>query len=484
MRSKIILIIIASLLLCHCSTEDPETRESRRILEAAIEKYRRDTGYPPPDKNNLQALWKDPGRGKGGLIGPWQGPYVKKDPRFKKFYYFLDYAGNSKSLSYKLTTKTEPKNRKFRYRYMFESENGNKISGAVEDYRGDVGHYPAIEEGGLEALAVNPQVKGWDGPYIEKDSWWMLSDFNYVLIGAYYVMDEKERGVDYSMLEDALRAFKSHVKRVPLQSEGIKAFIEDPGVAGWNGPYLEKEYYYTVKEYIYAYVDRETGQFAPKRRYTPPGERTLDIVSLRNNNAIKKELHVIENALQEFKKDTGHFPTIEEKGLDALFDNPGAKGWNGPYLERKWRKPISLYSYFLLNSEYTLVKSFTKTSDQRKKEEMEREQSIAAFDASLTVEDIKNATPKQLKKIKKHKWLQFTSKFPRIITAALNAFKADVGRYPNNTEGLKALVDNPKIKGWKGPYIPKKLKSSFRGYSYQQLGDNGYRLSGKASKDE
>lgn len=36
---------------------------------------------------------------------------------------------------------------------------------------------------------------------------------------------------------------------------------------------------------------------------------------------------------------------------------------------------------------------------------------------------------------------------------ALALFEQDVGRYPNNNEGLEALVQNPRINSWKGPYL-------------------------------
>jgi general secretion pathway protein G len=43
------------------------------------------------------------------------------------------------------------------------------------------------------------------------------------------------------------------------------------------------------------------------------------------------------------------------------------------------------------------------------------------------------------------------------LGAALESFKLEVGRYPTQAEGLKALVENPgKAPNWKGPYLRKK----------------------------
>ena len=43
------------------------------------------------------------------------------------------------------------------------------------------------------------------------------------------------------------------------------------------------------------------------------------------------------------------------------------------------------------------------------------------------------------------------------LSTALESLKLEVGRYPNQQEGLKALVENPgKMPNWKGPYLRKK----------------------------
>ena len=38
-------------------------------------------------------------------------------------------------------------------------------------------------------------------------------------------------------------------------------------------------------------------------------------------------------------------------------------------------------------------------------------------------------------------------------TTSLEMFKDDIGRYPTEGEGLKALVVDPGIQGWLGPYL-------------------------------
>lgn len=40
------------------------------------------------------------------------------------------------------------------------------------------------------------------------------------------------------------------------------------------------------------------------------------------------------------------------------------------------------------------------------------------------------------------------------LELALDLFKLDVGRYPQDDEGLKALLDQPQsANGWRGPYL-------------------------------
>jgi len=38
-------------------------------------------------------------------------------------------------------------------------------------------------------------------------------------------------------------------------------------------------------------------------------------------------------------------------------------------------------------------------------------------------------------------------------TTSLEMFKDDIGRYPTQAEGLKALVTDPGVQGWLGPYL-------------------------------
>jgi len=54
------------------------------------------------------------------------------------------------------------------------------------------------------------------------------------------------------------------------------------------------------------------------------------------------------------------------------------------------------------------------------------------------------------------------------IEQALDLFKLDIGRYPTEAEGLRALVERPaNVAGWKGPYLKKGLPADPWNNPYQ-----------------
>ena len=62
------------------------------------------------------------------------------------------------------------------------------------------------------------------------------------------------------------------------------------------------------------------------------------------------------------------------------------------------------------------------------------------------------------------------------LGAALDMYRLDVGRYPNSSEGLEALVTSAGGKSWNGPYLKKKqVPKDPWGYDYQYSypGQNG-----------
>ncbi len=62
-----------------------------------------------------------------------------------------------------------------------------------------------------------------------------------------------------------------------------------------------------------------------------------------------------------------------------------------------------------------------------------------------------------------------------MLGQALDAFRLDVGRYPSTSEGLNALVTNPGVEGWNGPYLKKGLPNDpwKKPYQYESPGQHG-----------
>ena len=60
------------------------------------------------------------------------------------------------------------------------------------------------------------------------------------------------------------------------------------------------------------------------------------------------------------------------------------------------------------------------------------------------------------------------------IEKTLDIFKLDVGRYPNNNEGLRALTANPgSLAGWNGPYLKGELPADPWGNAYHYSSAGG-----------
>ncbi|MGC8493397.1 MAG: type II secretion system major pseudopilin GspG, partial [Syntrophobacteraceae bacterium] len=52
---------------------------------------------------------------------------------------------------------------------------------------------------------------------------------------------QKAARVQIAMMGDALDAFRLDVGRYPTTDEGLEALYKNPGITGWNGPYLQKD---------------------------------------------------------------------------------------------------------------------------------------------------------------------------------------------------------------------------------------------------
>jgi general secretion pathway protein G len=76
--------------------------------------------------------------------------------------------------------------------------------------------------------------------------------------------------------------------------------------------------------------------------------RLLPKVGKGRQAATKAQIELLGQALDQFRLDTGRYPTTSE-GLNALMVNPGIENWDGPYLKKAvpndpWGKPFNYQS--------------------------------------------------------------------------------------------------------------------------------------------
>ena len=71
--------------------------------------------------------------------------------------------------------------------------------------------------------------------------------------------------------------------------------------------------------------------------------KLLPKVGKGRQSAAKTQIELLGQALDQFRLDTGRYPTTAE-GLNALLVDPGVPGWDGPYLKKgvpndPWGRP-------------------------------------------------------------------------------------------------------------------------------------------------
>ncbi|WP_119394608.1 type II secretion system major pseudopilin GspG [Salinibius halmophilus] len=62
------------------------------------------------------------------------------------------------------------------------------------------------------------------------------------------------------------------------------------------------------------------------------------------------------------------------------------------------------------------------------------------------------------------------------IEGSLKRFRLDVKRYPNTNEGLEALVNNPGINNWGGPYLDQLPTDPWNNAYDYELNGNNFRI--------
>ncbi|NOY65019.1 MAG: type II secretion system major pseudopilin GspG [Nitrospirae bacterium] len=79
------------------------------------------------------------------------------------------------------------------------------------------------------------------------------------------------------------------------------------------------------------------------------GPKLFPKLGKSKQHAAKAQIELLGEALDQFRLDTGRYPTTSE-GLNALITDPGVTGWDGPYLKKKkipldpWGEPYHYQS--------------------------------------------------------------------------------------------------------------------------------------------
>ncbi len=84
------------------------------------------------------------------------------------------------------------------------------------------------------------------------------------------------------------------------------------------------------------------------------------------------------------------------------------------------------------------------------------------------------AVPQYFNQIRRAKQQTAKTQIEMLMTA-MNAYRMDVGDYPSQNEGINALVVNPGIEEWDGPYLAKTIPQDpwKRDYNYRNPGQHG-----------
>lgn len=84
------------------------------------------------------------------------------------------------------------------------------------------------------------------------------------------------------------------------------------------------------------------------------------------------------------------------------------------------------------------------------------------------------AVPKYYSQVRKAKQQTAKTQIEMLMTT-MNSYRLDVGDFPSQSEGLAALMADPGVDGWDGPYLAKPIPKDpwKRDYNYQNPGQHG-----------
>lgn len=85
------------------------------------------------------------------------------------------------------------------------------------------------------------------------------------------------------------------------------------------------------------------------------------------------------------------------------------------------------------------------------------------------------AVPQYYNQVRKAKQQTAKTQIEMLMTA-MSSYRLDVGDFPSQNQGVEALINDPGVEGWDGPYLAKKSlpKDPWgRDYEYRNPGQHG-----------
>lgn len=142
----------------------------------------------------------------------------------------------------------------------------------------------------------------------------------------------------------------------------------------------------------------------------------------------RPERRRLEGALDFFCEDVGRYPKDEE-ALRVLIKDAGIPNWNGPYLTVRDYSLVDKVRYLQVDeNSYSL-------QDEQGRVVVRRPSEAKRDTATLPVAPPHEPSDRG------------------IVRAALDLFRFDMGRFPTADESLDALIKDPGLPGWSGPYV-------------------------------
>ena len=137
----------------------------------------------------------------------------------------------------------------------------------------------------------------------------------------------------------ALDAFHADTGFYPIGTNGLYDLLQQPaGATNWHGPYLDKP---PKDPWGHSYIYDSPSKHASEGYYYdlvslgPPGQNTpiANWTGFMPYDRASMEITLLETALENFRRDTGDYPTGRDSLIELVRQPANKTNWHGPYLQ-------------------------------------------------------------------------------------------------------------------------------------------------------